>query len=44
MGEPNSVDATRPRSNLRSVGRREGRFEYVASVLVRSYIHRLGLR
>ena len=44
MEEPFSANTTRLRGVLGYAERREGGFEYVASVLVRSYIHRLGLR
>ena len=43
MEEPFSANTTRLRGILGYAERREGGFEYVASVLVRSYIHRMGV-
>ena len=44
MDEPFFANTTRLRGILGCVERREGGFEYVASLLVRSYIHRTGFR
>ena len=44
MEEPISANTTRLRGILGYAERREGGFEYVASVLVRWYIHRMRFR